>query len=247
MKPTELMRVLNTAGRGTVLTETRLRRHRNRAGYTIGDARTINLFRYAAWLTLEHFAPKEPPLDYAEQKRRQAQRNAELVRAAQDIGELPPVADPQRKTAAQQSFRTFCETYFAEVFYLPWSDDHLRVIDKIERAVRTGGLFAMACPRGMGKTVLCQTAVLWAALTGATPFVTLIAASADRAKDLLENIKTWLETNPLLQADFPRYATPSSAWSGSPTAKRDRSIRAKGPSTAGRASYVRVPHQNHGP
>ena len=165
MKPTELMRVLNTAGRGTVLTETRLRRHRNRAGYTIGDARTINLFRYAAWLTLEHFAPKEPPLDYAEQKRRQAQRNAELVRAAQDIGELPPVADPQRKTAAQQSFRTFCETYFAEVFYLPWSDDHLRVIDKIERAVRTGGLFAMACPRGMGKTVLCQTAVLWAALT----------------------------------------------------------------------------------
>ena len=59
MKPAELMRVLNTAGRGTVLTETRLRRHRNRAGYTIGDARTVNLFRYAAWLTIEHFAPRE--------------------------------------------------------------------------------------------------------------------------------------------------------------------------------------------
>ncbi|MEA1950732.1 MAG: terminase gpA endonuclease subunit [Planctomycetota bacterium] len=208
MKPAELMRVLNTAGRGTVLTETRLRRHRNRAGYTIGDARTVNLFRYAAWLTLEHFAPKEDPQDYAERKRRQAQRNAESVREAQDIGELPAVADPDRKAAAQASFRTFCETYFSEVFYLPWSDDHLRVIDKIERAVRTGGLFAMAMPRGSGKTVGCQTAVLWAALTGATPFVTLIAASADRAKDLLENIKTWLETNPLLQADFPEVCFP---------------------------------------
>ena len=208
MKPTELMRVLNTAGRGTVLTETRLRRHRNRAGYTIGDARTINLFRYAAWLTLEHFSPKEPSLDYADRKRRQTERNAESVRAAQDIGELPAVADPERRAAAQESFRTFCETYFAEVFYLPWSDDHLRVIDKIERAVRTGGLFAMAMPRGSGKTVGCQTAVLWAALTGATPFVTLIAASADRAKDLLENIKTWLETNPLLQADYPEVCYP---------------------------------------
>ncbi len=43
-------------------------------------------------------------------------------------------------------------------------EDHLKVIGKIERAVRTGGLFAMAMPRGSGKTVGCQTAVLWAAL-----------------------------------------------------------------------------------
>jgi len=164
MKPAELMRVLNTAGRGTVLTETRLRRHRNRAGYTIGDARTVNLLQYAAWLTLEHFKPKEPPQDYAERKRRQAHRNAEAVRVAQDIGELPAVVDPERKAAAEESFRTFCETYFGEVFYLPWSADHLKVIAKIERAVRTGGLFAMAMPRGSGKTVGCQTAVLWAAL-----------------------------------------------------------------------------------
>jgi len=208
MKPAELMRILNTASYGTVLTETRLRRHRNRAGYTIGDARTVNLPCYAAWLTLEYFKPKEDPQNYAERKKRQAERNAEMVRAAQDIGELPMVVDPQRKAAAEESFCTFCETYFREVFYLPWSDDHLKVIEKIERAVRTGGLFAMAMPRGSGKTVLCQTAVLWSALIGATPFVTLIAASADRAKNLLENIKTWLETNRRLAEDFPEVCFP---------------------------------------
>ena len=213
------MRVLNTAGRGTVLTETRLRRHRNRAGYTIGDARTVNLFRYAAWLTLEYFTPKEEPQDYAERKRRQAERNADAVRAAQDIGELPAVVDPERKASAEESFRTFCETYFGEVFYLPWSDDHLRVIDKIERAVRTGGLFAMAMPRGSGKSSLAEVACIWAALTGQTPFVTLIAASAERAKDLLENIKTWLETNTLLHADYPEVCYPIKCWSGSPTAE----------------------------
>ena len=208
LKPAVLTRLLNSAGQGEVISERQLRRHRNRAGYTIGSARTVDLFRYAAWLTLEYFKPPPGPVDYEQQKARQAQRNADVVRAAQDIGEIPAVADPQRKMQCEQSFRAFCETYFAEVFYLPWSEDHLRVIDKIERAVRTGGLFAMAMPRGSGKTVLCQTAVLWSALTGATPFVCLIAASAERARDLLENIKVWLETNPLLQADFPEVTYP---------------------------------------
>ena len=161
-----------------MLTEFQLRRHRNQAGYTIGDARTVDLFRYAAWLTLEYFKPKAEPLTYEEQKARQAERNAEAVRAAQDIGEIPAVADPDRKARAEGSFRFFCETYFPEVFYLPWSDDHLRVIEKIEKAVRhprgvllrlvagppavidkiekafARGLFAMAMPRGSGKAAL---------------------------------------------------------------------------------------------
>ncbi|MBN1436195.1 MAG: phage terminase large subunit family protein [Sedimentisphaerales bacterium] len=71
-----------------------------------------------------------------------------------------------------------------------------------------GGLFALAMPRGSGKTVLMQMACLWSALSGATEFVCLIASSADRAKDLLENIKVWLETNPLLAEDFPEVTFP---------------------------------------
>ncbi|MFO8012072.1 MAG: hypothetical protein R6X20_02085, partial [Phycisphaerae bacterium] len=208
LRPAVLCRLLNSAGQGEVISERQLRRHRNRAGYTIGDARTVDLFRYAAWLTLEYYRPKDEPAGYEEQKRRQAERNADLVRAAQDIGEIPAVVDPDRKARAERSFRLFCESYFPEVFYLPWSPDHLRVIEKIERAVRTGGLFAMAMPRGSGKTVLCQAAVVWAALTGATPFVCLIAASAERAKDLLENIKVWLETSGPLAEDFPEVTYP---------------------------------------
>ena len=67
LRPADLLRLLNTAGRGTILTETQLRRHRNRAGYTIGDATTMDLFRYAAWLTLEYGKPKAEPLTYEEQ------------------------------------------------------------------------------------------------------------------------------------------------------------------------------------
>jgi hypothetical protein len=208
LQPGALTQLLNSAGQGEVINDRQLRRHRNRAGYTIGDGRTVDLFRYAAWLTLEYFKPKEEALSYDEVKRRQAERNADLVRTAQDIGELPAVVNSERRAATEASFRVFCETYFPDVFYFAWSPDHLRVVDKIERAVRTGGLFAMAMPRGSGKTVLCQTAVLWAALTGATPFVCLIAASAERSRDLLENIMVWLETNPLLGEDFPEVCYP---------------------------------------
>jgi hypothetical protein len=208
LKPAALMRLLNTAGFGTVLTEHRLRRHRNQAGYQIGTEKTINLIKYAAWLTLHFFREKSVPKDYFEKKRQQNLKSLDAVRAAQDIGEIPAVVNNIRKSEALASFKTFCETYFSEVFYLPWSPDHLRVIDKIEKAVRSGGLFAMAMPRGSGKTVLCQTAVVWAALSGAVSFICLIAASADRAQNLLENIKTWLETNILLQEDFPEVCFP---------------------------------------
>ena len=54
------------------------------------------------------------------------------------------------------------------MFYLPWSPDHLRAIEKIEQAVLNGDKFALAMPRGSGKTTLCKIAVLWAASTGIT-------------------------------------------------------------------------------
>ena len=208
LKPAALMRLLNHAGFGTVLSEHRLRRHRNKAGYAIGDDKTVNLIKYAAWLTHEFFGEKPQTTDYFEKKKQQAIKSAEAVRAVQDIGELPAVVNPKRKAAALKSFRVFCETYFREIFYLPWSVDHLRVITKIERAVQSGGLFAMAMPRGSGKSALCQVAVVWAGFSGAAPFICLIASSAERAQNLLENIKTWCETNPLLHEDFPEVCFP---------------------------------------
>ena len=213
IKPADLVRTLNSTPLGEVISERQLYRHRMRAGYRIGDGKHIDLLRYASWLVdaLEerrHAQTPDAKTAYEAMKARAAARNADMARAGQDIGELPAVVNPERKNRAMGNFRFFCETYFPEIFYLPWSRDHHRVIDKIERAVLNGGLFAMAMPRGSGKTVLCQTAVVWAALIGATPFVCLVAASADRAVQLLETIKTWLETNPLLHEDWPEVTFP---------------------------------------
>ncbi|MCF0260490.1 MAG: hypothetical protein HUJ54_11590, partial [Erysipelotrichaceae bacterium] len=62
---------------------------------------------------------------------------------------------------------------------------------------------------GSGKTVLNQLATLWAACTGKTEFVTLIASNASRAASLMEDLKTWLETNDDLCDDFPEICVPA--------------------------------------
>lgn len=130
-------------------------------------------------------------------------RHAIHAAASQEISPLPEIADEARRNASLASFSLFCKTYFAEIFKLPWSPSHFKAIDKIERAVIHGDLFALAMPRASGKTALTLAACLWAILTGRRRFVCLIAAKAGMAKRSLEKIKTWSESNELLLADFP--------------------------------------------
>ena len=170
----------------------------------------MDLFGYAAWLVwLRHNPePNRQPTDYEAIKEAARARSAELSASGRDIGRIPDVADPQRKSRAETDFRFFCEAYFPQTFSLPWSDDHLKVIAKIEQAVLRGGLFAMAMPRGSGKTSLAETACIWAMLTGARGFVCLIGSDAGHARSMLESIKVEFEINDLLLADYPEAVFP---------------------------------------
>lgn len=152
--------------------------------------------------------------DYQHHKTRAAARSRRQSLQGRDIAPLPPIADPQRRAKAGGSFRLFCETYFPEIFTLPWSADHLKVIGKIEQAVLRGGLFAVAMPRGSGKSSLCKAACLWAALYGYRDFVALIGSSEAHAQSMLHDLKIQLETNPLLAADFPEVCYPIAALEG---------------------------------
>lgn len=121
---------------------------------------------------------------------------------AQEIGKIPSRANRRQWEKTRRSFRAFCEAYFPDTFALDWSEDHLRVMAKIEQSVREGGLFAMAMPRGSGKTTLCECACLWAILTGLRSFVCLVGADQGSAVEMLNAIKTELEVNELLCADY---------------------------------------------
>lgn len=141
-------------------------------------------------------------------RERSRRRQKEISEAARDIAPLPQVADAQRRHACALDFKLFCETYLRESFPLAWSDDHLRIIAKIEQAVLKGGLFALAMPRGSGKSTLCEAAVLWAVLYGHCRFVYLIHANDTKAKEALESVQTELEANDLMLADFPEVCYP---------------------------------------
>jgi len=220
LRPAQLIGLLNSTPLGEVAGERTIYRHRARAGLRIGDGRHIDLLRYVAWLVLERHRPRpeaEGPGGYEAHRERVAQRNRELALLGRDIasgGWVHAPRDPQRRARADRDFRFFCEQYFPQTFHLPWSPDHLKVIAKIEQAVLEGGLFAMAMPRGSGKTSLCETACLWALVYGHREFVALIGSDEEHAAGMLESIKVELETSDLLEQDFAEVVGPIRALEG---------------------------------
>ncbi len=158
LSQTDLLQLVNATPLGQVLTRSRLRRQMDAAALRIGDGTRIHFVKYVRWLVMEHERPRAAPIDYMEARRRQAEKNRAATKASQDITPIPEVEDRPRRRACAESFQRFCETYFPAAFYRAWSDDHPRVIAKIEKAVREGGLFAFAVPRGSGKTSLCLAA-----------------------------------------------------------------------------------------
>ena len=209
--PTQLCRLLNSTPLGEVISERQLHRHRTRAGFRIGEGRTVDLFRYIGWLVAQRHAPKPDPeglTGYDAMKEQARARNALLSLSGRDIGDLPTAINPERKQQAGESFQYFCETYFPLSFHLAWSPDHLKVIAKIEEAVLHGGLFALAMPRGSGKTTIAECACLWAILFGHREFIALIGASEVHAEEMLDSIKMELDGNELLLEDFPEAVYP---------------------------------------
>lgn len=145
---------------------------------------------------------------YEAHKAAMAERSRKQSAAGREIGKLPAIKHPEAREQSRLSLRYHCEHYHPQAFSLAWSDDHLRVMQKIQDAVLTGGLFAMAMPRGSGKTTLCIAAAEWAILHGHRRYVVLIGAEAESAKKNIAAIRIELETNELLRQDFPEACIP---------------------------------------
>lgn len=209
----DVARLLNSTSFGFVLAQARLYREFNRVGFRIGSSenpRNINLLKYIAWMFDRKHTPEETSgaRSYEERRNAERDRQAEQSLAGRDIGPLPEVVNPGRKAACERNFQLFCESYFPETYSLAWSPDHLKVIEKIETAVLRGGLFALALPRGSGKTTITESAALWSMLYGHREFVVLIGATESAALELLDSLKTELEVNERLAEDFPEVCYP---------------------------------------
>ncbi|MCE9618441.1 MAG: phage terminase large subunit family protein [Planctomycetes bacterium] len=146
--------------------------------------------------------------DYEVHRQREAQRSRDKSRSGRDIGPIPPCLNPERRAACSKSLKLFCETYFRAIFYLAWCRNQLKTIEKIEVTVFRGGLFAVAEPRGEGKTRLCEAGALLGILEGYRRFIVPIGATTEEANNSLESMKNSLAHNDLLLEDYPEVCYP---------------------------------------
>ncbi len=145
---------------------------------------------------------------YERRKDRERQRQADQSRAGRDIAPIPECKRKKDRAAVAKSLQLFCERVLPDRFKLKWSKDHLKAIRKIERAVVHGDVFALAMPRGSGKTTIVVAAVLWAILNGYRRYVVLIGSDRDAAAKLLAGIKVELEMNDELLELYPEAVYP---------------------------------------
>jgi hypothetical protein len=144
--------------------------------------------------------------DVAAEKKRIAdiERSRETTRKGSDIGEVPAVVNPERREACRLDLERFLVEYFPHTTGLsPFSDDHKRVIARIQDCLLRGGRFCNAVYRGFAKSTLSENAAIWATLYGHRRFVAIFAAEGGLADKAINSVKTELSENDLLYEDFP--------------------------------------------
>lgn len=133
-----------------------------------------------------------------------------------DIGQIPDIVDPDRREQCRASLRLFCETYNPAPFYLGWSDFQLEGIERIQEAVILGAMYALAWPRGSGKTTIVRTAAVWAVAYRHRRYPFVIGANAPKAEATLDAIKLFIRFSPEFAQDFPEIAYPVAKLGGIP-------------------------------
>lgn len=154
------------------------------------------------------------PSDNSEAQKRYSQRKKT---AAAEIGPCPPIKAPSRREACRLDLFRFLTTYFpASTGLLPFSDDHRRVIERMQRCIMHGGRFVNAVYRGFAKTTISENAAIWAALYGHRRFVAIFGATADAAGNNIDSIKVELAQSEQLYEDFPEVCHPIRKLEGKP-------------------------------
>ncbi|VTT97954.1 Uncharacterized protein OS=Isosphaera pallida (strain ATCC 43644 / DSM 9630 / IS1B) GN=Isop_2452 PE=4 SV=1: Terminase_GpA [Gemmataceae bacterium] len=125
--------------------------------------------------------------------------------AAREVSDIPPVAPEWqvKRQRCRESLHEFCLTFLPAKFFLTFSEDHIRILGKLERIARHGGTLAIAMPRGSGKSEMVKAAALWSILYGLRRFVVVIGATAGDAVRVMDDLKSQLAHNDALNAAFP--------------------------------------------
>lgn len=115
----------------------------------------------------------------------------------------PPPAVCRKRKRLEKDFPAWLRFHGGEAFADKWSPDHLAVLAKIREAIDKGGHFALAMPRGHGKTTILKWALLYVMLTGKRRYVVVVAATAELAGALTDFVRAQLIESPSLLEHYP--------------------------------------------
>lgn len=156
-----------------------------------------------------------PHMDLSLKSNVDAQRESALKwvrnksKSQRDIAPVPIAQiNWKRRLLCKSSLRLFCENYLPNVFFKSWSKDQLICVERAEEVILRGGKFALAMPRGGGKTAICRAATLWATAYGHRRCLYNIGATQPKSLQTLDFIKMYWYRSRLLQADFPEIGYP---------------------------------------
>ena len=149
----------------------------------------------------------------------QSIKQARLVEASRKLARIVKHVDPKPNTKAartrtEKSLTKWMMYHGGQAFSSPFCDDHKRVIAKIEQAVNKGGMFAVAMPRGHGKSTILKWAVLYCLLTGRRKYVVVIAATAEYAQGMIEFCRRQIQESDSLHKHYPHVTAYARATDG---------------------------------
>lgn len=163
-------------------------------------------------------APAEvPPMDPPPQRlpkiqprapKSTRQRVAEHTARESDIGPIPSVRNPVRRAQCERNLALFGELYCSSMLLHPPSEHIRRFISAIEDALLNGGKVHVRFPRGKGKTTWIKIATLWSLAYGHRRFVVVVAATLEKAKQILKSIYRTIRNDDTFAEDFPEISHP---------------------------------------
>jgi hypothetical protein len=146
-------------------------------------------------------------------------KQTKLVEASRKMARMVKHTDPSpqvkaARTRLEKSLVKWMKRHGGDAFDQPFSKDHKLVLAKIEEAINNGGLFALAMPRGHGKTTILKWATLYCMLTGRRSFVVVVAATTEMAQGIIEFCRQQIQESETLDAHYPHVTTYARATDG---------------------------------
>jgi len=119
-----------------------------------------------------------------------------------------PCADPARRAKLEADPVRWLKHYLSATFTRPFETPHLQIIDGTMEAHRTGGRFAVAAERGIGKSTVLWGMVLYLALTGQQRYPICVPWADKALKRAFRFWKMALCFNDRIGEDYPEACAP---------------------------------------